>query len=127
MKKHKKKDNILEYVPYKNPNFEVKVNEDGKITLIVPRRGIINKLAQFLFFAPKRTYLHMDNLGSFVWDQIDGARNIEQIAGNIKNEYKEKANPLYERLITFLKLLQKNGFILIRRPDQKNKLYFNDI
>ena len=54
----------------------------------------------------------MDEFGTFVWEQIDGKRTIYEIGGKLKNQFGVKAEPVYERLSQFIKILHKNHFVV---------------
>lgn len=127
MRKKRGCDNIIYYIPYKNPNFKSRVNDEGNVVITIPNKGIMNKISQVLYFTPKESQLKLDKLGSFVWQRIDNRKNIDEIAKSIQSDYKGDFEPLYERLTIFLKLLQRRGLILIRKPNQNSKLYFKDI
>ena len=43
---------------------------------------------------------------------IDGVRSIYDIGQLVKEHFGDKAEPLYERLCYFIKLLHKNQFIV---------------
>ena len=51
-------------------------------------------------------------MGSFIWQQIDGKRNVYEIGQLLKQEYGKEAEPLYERLCTFVKSLHNSCFIV---------------
>ncbi len=116
--KEDQSNNFLYFVPCQNPTIEARADDHNHVVLTVVHKGFVNWVAQKLFFQHEKSYLHMDDLGSFVWDQIDGEQNIAQIAQNVKREFGEKAEPLYERLVPFLRTLQYNGFIAIGHPDE---------
>ena len=50
-------------------------------------------------------------LGSFIWQQIDGEKSILQIGELVQEAFGEKAEPLYERLAQYMKILYGKGFI----------------
>ncbi|WP_352404362.1 PqqD family protein [Sporanaerobacter acetigenes] len=106
--------NYLEFVPIKSEKIEEKIIEDGNIQLIVPRTSFFDKIAIKLFFAPDKFKIDLDELGSFIWKNIDGKRNVYQIGELVKEKFKEKAEPLYERLAEYLNILNNNKFISFR-------------
>ena len=62
---------------------------------------------------PKISYIHLDEFGSFVWRQIDGERDIIKIGEAVKEHFGEKAEPLYERLAQYFKILESYGFVFL--------------
>ncbi len=88
------------------------INEgDNKVTLEIENKGIFNKIAQRIFKKPKISYIHLDELGSFVWLQIDGAHDINSIGIAVKENFGEKAEPIYERVIKYFEILKSYDFV----------------
>ncbi|QZY55671.1 PqqD family protein [Crassaminicella profunda] len=117
-KKIKKDDNYLELVPFKNKNQKWEVNDMGLVQLIIPREGILDKIVRFFFKTPKVMRIDLDAHGSCVWKTIDGKRNVEQIGAIIKEEFGEDAEPLYERLGTYINILRNNKFITLEKVSE---------
>ncbi|QXM05232.1 PqqD family protein [Crassaminicella indica] len=117
-RKIKKNDNYLELVPSKNKNQKWKINDDGFVQLIIPREGFLDKIVRFFFKTPKVMRIDLDAHGSCVWKAIDGNRNIEQIGEIIKREFGEEAEPLYERLGTYINILRNNKFITLEKVSE---------
>ncbi len=105
-----KNNNYLEVIPIKNPeiNWEIK---DGNITLMLENKGAFNRIAQKLFKKPKISYIHLDEMGSFIWPLIDGETNIIKLGEKVEAHFGDKAQPLYERLSQYIKTLENCGFI----------------
>ena len=113
MKKKKEiiSENYLERIPVPNGNLRWKSDEDGKITLLIENTGFFNKMAQKFFKKPKTTFVHLDDMGSFIWPLMDGERDIIEIGKLVQGHFGEAANPLYERLAKFFKVLESYNFI----------------
>ncbi len=110
MKNNKISENYLERVPVRNEqiNWEMK---DNKVNLLIENKGFFNRVAQSIFNKPKISYVHLDEMGSFVWPLIDGTRNIIQIGKLVEEHFGAAANPLYERLAKFFQILESYHFI----------------
>ncbi len=106
----KNKENYLEKKPFRNPEFNW-TNQDGKITIELENKGAFNRIAQRLLKKPKITYIHLDEMGSFIWLLIDGESNIIELGKKVSNHFGEKAEPLYERLSQYIKTLESCRFI----------------
>ena len=106
----KKEENYLEKVPVKG-DFEWTTNDEGIVTLEIENKGIMNRIFQVLLKKPKITYIHLDENGSFVWQQIDGNLSITEIGMTVSERFGNDAEPLYERLAQFFKILETNKFI----------------
>lgn len=107
----KKSKNYLDYIPEKNPALPWKQDEEGIVTVDVKHRGIAARIAQVAFDRPKISHIRLDSFGSFIWLQIDGEKSIYQIGQLVKEHFGKEAEPLYERLLTFFRILKENKYI----------------
>ena len=92
-------------------DFKWSADEADKITLEIENKGFFNRVAQKLFKKPKISYVHFDEMGSFIWPLIDGEKDVFEIGKLVEEHFGEKANPLYERLATYFRILESYGFI----------------
>lgn len=116
----KEQENFLDYIPRHNSLFEYRENASGNIEVKVQNKGLFNKIAQVIAKKPKYSYIELEGFGSFIWKQMDGERTVYEIGKLLKAEYGEKAEPLYERLCTFIKILHKNHYIVyVNKMKQK--------
>ncbi len=111
LKKKEEMYNFLDLVPKKSSKVKCEQREEELIRLIVPRDSLVDRIVRKLFFTPDAFKIDLDELGSFVWRQIDGQKTIYEIGQQLKEEFKEEAEPLYERLVQFMNILKNNKFI----------------
>lgn len=111
MKKNNLADNYLERIPMPCENLKWEHGENGEIVLLVNNTGIANRIAQKIFKKPEITYIHLDNLGSFVWRGMGPERSIFELGKMVNKHFGDEAEPLYERLAEFFSILEKNKFI----------------
>ncbi len=111
--KNKSQENFLEKIPCHRADVKWSQDENNLITLQMENRGVANLLAQKLLKKPRVSFIHLEEFGSFVWTAIDGKRDILAIGELVHENFGEKAEPLYERLVTYIKTLESNGFITI--------------
>lgn len=104
-------ENYLERIPKRNENINWKLDENNIVTLEIENKGFFNKIAQKFFSKPRISYIHLDENGSFLWQQIDGEKSIFDLGVLVKEEFGEKAEPLYERLARYVKILESYAFI----------------
>ena len=71
-------------------------------------------MAQTLFNKPKVSQIHLDEMGNFIWPLMDGKRTVYDISQLVKEEFGEKAEPLYNRLVQYVRNLESYGFIKLR-------------
>ena len=111
MKKNIKEENYLEKKPICKNGLNWSADENGNVTLEMENKGVANRIMQKLIKKPKISYIHLDEMGSFVWPLMDGERDILEIGKFVEEHFGEKANPLYERLSQYFKTLEKYNFI----------------
>lgn len=103
--------NYLDFVPERASHIKWRRLDDGTVQLTIRRTGFFNRVSQKVFGAPEYSYIDLDELGSFVWQQIDGARTVHEIGQSVQSVFGESAAPVYERLADFIKMLQNNHFV----------------
>lgn len=109
--------NYLEFVPYHNPVFKSAVDEEGNVTILQENKGFFCFITQKLFKKPRISQIHLDEMGNFIWPLMDGERNILQIAELVKEAFGEKAEPLYNRLVTYVDTMERYGFVLLKKDN----------
>lgn len=105
------KDNYLDKKPMRAEKIPFTTDDAGIVTLEIENKGFMNQLAQKLFQKPKISYVHLDKLGSFIWQNLDGKKDVSELAENVESQFGEEAHPLYERLIKYLEILASYHFI----------------
>lgn len=116
----KNKENYLDRIPEKKEELKW-TEEDGLITIHIEHKGFYSKIAQKFFHTPKTSDVHLDDYGTFVWKQIDGERSIFDIGENLKGEFGQRAEPLYERLSKFFYILNQEKFIRFKKIESGKK------
>ncbi len=108
----KQKENFLDYIPRHNSLYETTENVEGNIEIRIENKGFFNWIAQKLFRRPRFSNIAFDEFGSFVWRQMDGEKSVYEIGKAVKEEFGEKAEPLYERLSRYIKILHDNHYVV---------------
>lgn len=108
----KKVANYLDYVPVIPESIKWSV-QNGKVTIDVVHKGPFAIIAQKVFLKPRVSHIDLDEYGSFIWQLIDSKRTVNDIAVSFKKRFEEKAEPLYERMVTYMKILNDNGLIVL--------------
>ena len=103
----------ISQVPKKKAEIKWSICENGNIILEIENKGLMKRLTQKLLKKPKTSYIHLDEIGSFVWCTIDGKRTIEKIGEKAERKFGEKIKPLHERLLKYFVILKSYGFIVI--------------
>lgn len=118
--KQKNTDNYLDFIPVPNDMFQWKADEEGKVTIFVENKGVFNRIAQKLLGKPKVSQVHLEEMGNFIWPLLDGKRSIYEIGILVQEEFGERAEPLYPRLVQYMRNLDSYGFIQMKKPVSQN-------
>lgn len=105
----KKNENYLERIPARKDGV-LWSEKDGIVTLETENKGAMNRILQILIKKPKVSYIHLDEIGSFVWTVMDGKKDIIKLGEKVKDRFGEKSEPLYERLVKYFQILESYGF-----------------
>ena len=101
-----KGENLLDFVPVKNEKIPFSTDENGKVTLAIENKGLFNKIAQKLFKKPKISYIHLDEMGSFIWPIMDGEKDVFRIGELVKERGRYQCRPRSYILLVNLRLLE---------------------
>ena len=104
-------ENYLLRKPIRAKGLVWNKDENGIVTCEIENTGFMNRIAQKLFKKPKISYVHLDKTGSFVWPLLDGEKDIAAIGVLVEEEFKDEAQPLYERLAKYFEILDSYHFI----------------
>ncbi len=114
----KKTKNYLDFIPIKNNSIKWYEDTSGIITLEVTRSGLFDKIAQKLFKAPYKSNIKLDKHGSFVWKSIDDSKSVYDLSKDVKRHFGNDAEPLIERLVEFITILESNKFVKFKKGDK---------
>lgn len=121
-KKRKKQEpqvNYLDLIPERAPGLRWHKDLKERVILEVENTGLFNTIAQKVFRKPRFTKVHLDVNGSFIWPLIDGERTVADIAGLVKAEFGEAAEPLYPRIVKYFQIMESYHFVkLIHMPSK---------
>lgn len=109
-----KKDNYLNYIPTRVDTFSWDTDDSGAVTIYIENKKIFQRITQKLLGKPKVSQIHLEQYGSFIWQQIDGTRSVMDIAELADNEFGEEIHPLYERIASYFSMLERSGFVIMK-------------
>jgi len=107
--------NFLDVTPVRI--CDQRVEEDGKITLVVPKFKNPKFNEWFLGRRPKNFEIHLDKAGSQTWEFIDGKRNVSEICELLEKDHVEES---VERVTKFMTLLYEQRYITFKELQEKN-------
>ncbi len=90
-------------------------SSDTSVEIIMENKGITNFLFQKIMKKPKKSVICLDEIGSFVWKNIDGKKTAEEIAQKLEQKFGKKVAPVHQRLDKYLKILCEYKFISLNR------------
>lgn len=107
--------NIARCVP--QPLLGHEVTEEGQVKLLLPRFRV--PWMAWLQKRLKRPYirLKLDEIGSAVWQLIDGRRTVQEIGEALEAQLGERVQPVHQRLGFFLGMLKRNKFVTWEHVD----------
>lgn len=88
------------------------ISDDGLVYVFIPK--FKNKyLVKYLVPSWKSPEfrIKLDEPGSAVWLSIDGKKTVEDICNELSEKLGDKIHPAEERVMKFLDMLYKQGFI----------------
>ena len=104
--------NYLDYVPMHNEDkYPFQTDDNGAVTIMVENKGVFNKIAQVVFRKPRISKIHLDEMGTFIWPEIDGAKTVQELALLVKEHFGDKAEPLYPRIVKYFQIMESYEFV----------------
>lgn len=107
-----KDEEYPEMVPVRECEHEV--NENITTVLFIKKPSIIEKIF-FRNQVNKPYKIDLDEIGSFIWGQINGVLNIREITDISKKHFGDKIEPAEERVLKFFKQMHSTKLIMLYR------------
>ena len=106
--------NTLELIPVCMRKY--KTGEDGTLTLIIPKFKN-EKFGKWFLPRNKSPWfsIHLDELGSAVWLEINGRSTVAEIIKSLEGKFKEKMDPATERVPKFVSQLYAQRYISFKQ------------
>jgi hypothetical protein len=105
--------NFLDFVPVRRVDSETR--GDGCLTLLRPKfvRGPLARWVQPRLAKPFYK-VHLDAIGSAVWEQIDGARTVGEIAIDLERRFGDRVKPAHQRVSMFVGELARGRMVELK-------------
>lgn len=101
-------DIYLKNIPVIKDSLDYYIKDDLVYVNIENNHRIQRAFRKLGFKISKQTTIDFDTYSSFVFKQINGKNDIYQIGQLVSKEFGQDAEPLYERLVTFIDFLEDN-------------------
>ena len=99
--------------PVRNPEVTESVIDDKLVLYgVAVRRNLLEKLLIKSDEQARKGY-ELEEVGSFVWNRIDGKTSFEKISRELQKRYKMKRLEADASLEAFLKMLSDRGLITL--------------
>lgn len=97
-------------VPLRSESIDWSANGDGLVTITMENSGFFNRVLQLLMKKPKRSFICLDEKGSFFWLKADGSHTLEEIAVGSAERFGEAPEISFAAAERFLEILYGCGF-----------------
>ncbi len=110
-----KDKNLLTLIPIRIREFEM---EGEKAVILLPRfsSGWPARHIQPRLKKPNMK-VQLDEIGTLVWQLIDGHRTVMDIAEEVEKQFGERVNPPHKRVGMFVTMMKNEGMITLRDPE----------
>ena len=105
-----KEESFIEMIPVRQCEYEE--NNELVTVLFFKKPTIIEKLF-FKEMANKPYKIDLDEIGSFIWGQINAVLNVSQIIDITKEYFGDKVESAEERVIEFFKQMHRTKLIML--------------
>ena len=108
--------NYLDLIPVRL--MDDRLTDKGRTDILLPRFKS-RFWSQVYKNSKKGEYInmHLDEIGSIIWNSIDGSRSVQTICNEMKEKHPDKLQPAEEtekRVTEFLSLLYREKYISFR-------------
>ena len=117
------RDKALKACPVRHPRVRFERNDEGEITLYLPRRrDRVGRALMWIFRAPPEKEVVLDEVGSDVWELCDGENSVDAIVNAVAKKYKITRRECETSIGVYLKTLGERHLVGLRvaaegRPD----------
>ena len=100
-------------------NCEHELNNDLVTVLFKKGKAGFIERTFFKKQTEKPHKIDLDEIGSFVWLQIDGKKSVGEITTLAKTHFKEKIEPAEERVELFINQMHRNKLVSLFEKKEK--------
>ncbi len=115
-------DAVRATVPVRNPDAKTEIREDGSAVieapLAGPAKGMLGALAKAAKLPAQRQF-ELEQVGAFVWEQIDGKQSFASISQKLRERFKMNRLEADASLAAFLQTLGRKGLVVKAKGGRK--------
>ena len=114
--------NLWELTPLRNAKWET--TEEGKVVVLVPKfkNPFLVKLV-LPYLAKPFFRIKLDDIGSLIWKQCDGATSLSTIAESLKEKFGDAVEPVDDRINKFLNHLERGDLLVVERETSVSSVH----
>jgi hypothetical protein len=106
------RDEALGARPIRNPVITWEAQDNGKVLLTVPLElKPWMRLARVVVKVPEERQVELDEVGSDVWQWLDGEHSVDEVIGLLADRHKLNRREAEVSLTQFLQTLAKRRFV----------------
>ncbi|HVT12962.1 MAG TPA: PqqD family protein [Fimbriimonadaceae bacterium] len=106
--------------PLRNPDVEeLRLGESVTLTGPAVLKGLLGKIVSKATTKPVTKQYELEEIGAFVWSQIDGRKSFDGIAKQLQAKYKMNRMEAEASLDAFLRMLAERGLITLLVKESK--------
>lgn len=98
-----------------SPRREVPWEEDGGgLVTLVPERPKVRgprSLGRWLRYMMAPPRIRLDDVGSYAWLRLDGGTTVGRVAGEVREQFGDRVEPVEQRLGQLIRLLRHERFV----------------
>lgn len=98
-------------VPLRSESIDWTADGNGLVTITMENSGLFDRVLQLLMKKPKRSFIHLDEKGSFFWRSADGSHTLGEIALGSAERFGEAPDISLTAAERFLEILCGCKFI----------------
>lgn len=110
MTKCHERENLLDYVPMRKQEIYCR-SDNESVILKKTKQGVFSWFAKHIFHTENYNEFVLEKYGSFLWYGMDGKKSVYDLGMEFQQQFGDETEPLWERLVMYLKILYKNGLI----------------
>jgi hypothetical protein len=103
--------NLLDVTPRREVLWEE--DESGLVTLVPERPKVRGprSLGRWLRYMMAPPRIRLDDVGSYAWLRLDGATTVGGVAGEVREQFGDRIEPVEQRLGQLIRLLRHERFV----------------
>jgi hypothetical protein len=102
--------NLLEITPVRTADWE---EHGGRVVVLrpAPTGGGMRVVLNRFFFLLSARKIKLDEIGSFVWLQLDGKQTVAEVAQKLGDEFGDRVKPPEERLGYLVRVFRREELV----------------